>query len=96
MPPPKHLSARPKLTPEERRTRQADRLTTICLRMAIGRKLEDRGITTPAAIGQALGMPATEAAVMAAQAPLVPEPAVTLPNQIEGEAVWSRTTRRPA
>ena len=29
--------------------------------MAIGRELEDRGITTPAAIGAALGMPAAEA-----------------------------------
>ena len=53
--PPKQLSA------EERRARQADRLTTIRLRMAIGRELDDRGITTPAAIGEALGMPAAEA-----------------------------------
>ena len=29
--------------------------------MLIGRELEDRGITTPAAIGDALGMPAAEA-----------------------------------
>ena len=29
--------------------------------MLIGRELEDRGITTPAAIGEALGMPAAEA-----------------------------------
>ena len=36
-------------------------LTTIRLRMAIGRELEDRGITTPAAIGEALGMPSAEA-----------------------------------
>ena len=50
-----------KLTPEERRARQADRLTTIRLRMLIGRELEDRGIITPAAIGEALGMPAAEA-----------------------------------
>jgi hypothetical protein len=34
----------------------------IRLRMAIGRELDDRGITTPAAIGEALGMPAAEAA----------------------------------
>jgi hypothetical protein len=33
----------------------------IRLRMAIGRELEDLGITTPAAIGEALGMPAQEA-----------------------------------
>ena len=49
------------LSAEERRARHADRLTTIRLRMAIGRELEDRGITTPAAIGAALGMPAAEA-----------------------------------
>jgi hypothetical protein len=29
--------------------------------MAIGRELDDRGITTPAAIGEALGIPAAEA-----------------------------------
>jgi hypothetical protein len=50
-----------KLSAEERRARQADRLTTIRLRMAIGRELEDRGITDPRAIGEALGMPAPEA-----------------------------------
>ena len=49
------------MSTEERRARHADRLTTIRLRMAIDRKLEDRGITTPAAIGEALGMPAVEA-----------------------------------
>ncbi len=59
--PPASPPAKPKLTPEERRVRQADRLTTIRLRMAIGRELDDRGITTPAAIGEALGMPAAEA-----------------------------------
>ena len=52
---------KPKLTPEECRARQADRLITIRLRMAIGRELDDRNITTPAAIGEALGMPAAEA-----------------------------------
>jgi hypothetical protein len=35
--------------PEECRARHADRLTTIRLRMAIGRKLDDRSITTLAA-----------------------------------------------
>jgi predicted flap endonuclease-1-like 5' DNA nuclease len=54
-------TAKPKLAPEERRARQADRLTTIRLRMAIGRELDERGITTPAAIGEAFGMPAAEA-----------------------------------
>ena len=52
---------KPKLTPEERRVRQADRLASIRLRMAIGRELDDRGITDPHAIGEALGMPALEA-----------------------------------
>jgi hypothetical protein len=42
---------KPKLTPEQRRARQEDRLVTIRLRMLIGRELEERGITTPAAIG---------------------------------------------
>ena len=59
--PPPAQPTKPKLTPEERRARQADRLTTIRLRMAIGRELEERGITTPADIGKALGMPAAEA-----------------------------------
>jgi hypothetical protein len=59
--PPPPAPAKPKLTAEERRTRQGDRLTTIRLRMLIGRELDDRGITSPADIGQALGMPAAEA-----------------------------------
>ncbi|MFC7477901.1 hypothetical protein ACFQS7_26365 [Dankookia sp. GCM10030260] len=59
--PPPPAPAKPKLTPEERRARQADRLVTIRLRMLIGQELEERGITMPAAIGAALGMPATEA-----------------------------------
>ena len=57
-PPP--APAKPKLTPEERRAREADRLSTIRLRMLIGRELEKRGITTPAAIGAAFGMPGVE------------------------------------
>src|SRR3954466_16387333 len=61
LPPPALPPAKPKLTPEERRARHADRPTMIRLRMLIGRELEDRGITTPAAIGEALGMPAAEA-----------------------------------
>jgi hypothetical protein len=60
-PPPTSLPSKPKLTPDERRARQADRLTTIRLRMLIFRELEDRDITTPAAIGEALGMPPAEA-----------------------------------
>jgi len=61
LPPDLSPPAKPKLTPEERRARQDDRLTTIRLRMLIGRELEDRGISTPAAIGDALGIPAAEA-----------------------------------
>ena len=61
MPPDQPTSQSSKLSAEERRARHADRLTTIRLRMAIGRKLEDHGITTPAAIGEALGMPPAEA-----------------------------------
>ena len=60
-PPPPPPTAKPKLSAEHRRARQEDRLTTIRLRMAIGRELDDRGITTPATIGEALGMPAAEA-----------------------------------
>ena len=44
-----------------RQVRVADRLAAIRLRMAIDRELEDRGITAPADIGQALCMPAAEA-----------------------------------
>jgi hypothetical protein len=54
-------AVKPKISPEERRRRTADRLKAIWLKMAIGRELDDRGITTPAAIGAALGMPPAEA-----------------------------------
>ena len=60
--PPLSPPAKPKLSPAERQARMHDRLTTIRLRMTIGRELDDRGITTPAGIGGALGMPAAEAA----------------------------------
>jgi hypothetical protein len=60
-PPPAPPPAKPKQSAEERRLRCEDRLKTIRLRMAIGRELDERGITTPAAIGEALGMPAAEA-----------------------------------
>jgi hypothetical protein len=59
--PPSSSPAKPKLSAEERRIRQEDRLASIRLRMAIGHELDDRGITTPAEIGAALGMPAAEA-----------------------------------
>jgi hypothetical protein len=54
-------SAKLKLSAEERRAREADRLMMIRLRMTIGRELDDRGITDPAGIGEALGLPALEA-----------------------------------
>ena len=50
------------MTTDKRRGRQADRLTTIRLRMMIWQALDDRGITTPAGIGEALGMPGPDAA----------------------------------
>jgi hypothetical protein len=53
--------AKPKLSSPEQRARREDRLAAIRLRMAIGRELDDRGITEPAEIGEALGMPPTEA-----------------------------------
>ena len=46
----------PKISADERRARLAERLQTIRLRVMIGRVLEDRGLTTPAAIGEALGL----------------------------------------
>jgi hypothetical protein len=58
---PSSPTSRPKLSAEARRARQADRLRSIRLRLAIGRALEDRGISTPAAIGDALGMRAQDA-----------------------------------
>ena len=47
--PPLSPPAKPKLSPAERRARMHDRLTTLRLRVTIGRALDDRGITTPAA-----------------------------------------------
>jgi hypothetical protein len=52
---------KPKLTAEARRAHDAERLKIIRLRMLIGRALSERGLTTPAAIGAALEMPAGEA-----------------------------------
>jgi hypothetical protein len=60
-PPPPSPPEKPKMSAEERRIRQEDRLASIRLRMAIGHELDERGITKPADIGEALGMPAAEA-----------------------------------
>lgn len=65
--PPPPSSPPAKLSAEERRTRQADRLKCIRLRMAIGRELEERGIAAPAAISEALGMSVPEAAKLLAR-----------------------------
>ena len=56
-----NLPDKRKLTAAEQRQRREDRLVVIRLRIAIGHELDDRGITTAAAIGEALGMPADEA-----------------------------------
>jgi hypothetical protein len=53
---------KPKLSTQEQRRRREDRLAALRLRMAIGRELDERGVTDPAAIGAALGLPAGEAA----------------------------------
>jgi hypothetical protein len=55
------LPAKPKLSGEEQRIRRKDRLAAIRLRMAVGQKQDARGITTPARIGEVLGMSAAEA-----------------------------------
>jgi hypothetical protein len=61
LPPLASSPSKPKLTLDERRAREADLLSAIRLRMAIGQKLEERGINDPHAIASALGIPAREA-----------------------------------
>ncbi len=56
-PPP---SAKFKLSTEERRARDAERLRMIRLRMAIGRELDNRGIGDLSEIAAILGLPAKE------------------------------------
>jgi hypothetical protein len=56
-PPP---TAKPKLSVTEQKARREDKVMGIRLRMAIGQELDAKGITTPAEIGEALGMPAAE------------------------------------
>jgi hypothetical protein len=53
--------AKPKLIAAEQRQRSEDRIACIRLRMAIGHELDERGITTPAATGEVLGMEAKDA-----------------------------------
>ncbi len=59
--------AKAKLSAAERKSRQADRLTTIRLRMAIYRVLDDRGLSSPAEVGEALGLPAAAATALLAR-----------------------------
>jgi hypothetical protein len=59
--PPPSTPPKPKLTAEERRARQADQLMRIRHQVVIGRDLDERGITTPAEVGEALGMVPAEA-----------------------------------
>jgi hypothetical protein len=54
-------AAKPRLSPEERPRRWEERLAAVRLRVAIGRELDERGITDSAAIGAALGRSAAEA-----------------------------------
>jgi hypothetical protein len=56
--------ARPKVTAAMRRAQADERLKTIRLRMLIGRALSDQDLTTPAAIGAALEMPAGKAVAL--------------------------------
>jgi hypothetical protein len=59
--------ARPRRSAAEERAHGARRLRLVRLRFAIGRELDNRGITTPAAIAEALGMPAAEATALLAR-----------------------------
>ena len=52
---------KPALTDDEHRARRADRLVAVRLRVAISRKLDERGIIDPHAIASAFEMPVREA-----------------------------------
>ncbi len=65
MPPPP--TAKPRLSPRERRRRWEERLAALRLRLAIGRELDERGIVEPAAVGAALGMPPVDATKLLAR-----------------------------
>ena len=62
--------AKPKLPSDKRRAREADRLKTIRLRVTIGRELDNRGITSSAEIGAALGIPGCRGGQAADPAPV--------------------------
>jgi hypothetical protein len=59
--PPDHPPATPGISNPEHRARQRERLASVSLRLAILRKLNERGISTPAEVGEALAMAADEA-----------------------------------
>jgi hypothetical protein len=67
LPPDQPSSPSSKLSIGERRARHANRLTTIRLPMAIGHELDARGVTTPAEIGEAVGIPAADATKLLAR-----------------------------
>ena len=58
---PQGAAPKPKPTAEELRARREEKLAMIRLRVLIGQALDDRGITTPAGIADALGMAPGEA-----------------------------------
>jgi len=55
---------KPKYTAQEQRAQREERRKVIYLRMTIWHELDKCGITTPAEIGVALGMPAAEAVTL--------------------------------
>ena len=61
------MPSKPRPSAEENRVRQADRLRLLRRRLAIGRELDNRGITAVVAVGEAMGLPAAEAASLLAR-----------------------------
>jgi hypothetical protein len=55
------LLTKQKISSAKQRQRREDRIACIRLRMAVGYELSARGVTTPAEMAEALGMPAAEA-----------------------------------
>ena len=59
---PQGAAPKPKPTAEEMRARRAEQIAKIRLRVLIAQALDERGITTPVGIADALGMAPGEAA----------------------------------
>ena len=55
------LLTKQKISSAEQRQRREDRIACIRSRVALGYELDARSVTTPAEMGEALGMPAAEA-----------------------------------